>query len=72
MKFEDRESIPGFGHGYHLKDQFTDFKAKYSVSYRYPGKTKLFMWAITAYYDDQDKLKLMMAKDIFVHDPVNN
>jgi len=75
--FETKRGVPGLGHGYQYKDVLKDFSAAYLVRYGMPPKKPIFGLTITpgsertavSYYDENDRLKLMLVGNELVHMP---
>lgn len=68
-KFPDKEGYD-WGHGYQFYGYFDDFHPAYRVKYYHPSRVTKFSWLVTAYYDEQDKLMLLIVKDEIVHPEV--
>jgi len=71
--FKEREEIPGLGHGYNHQEAVKGIKAEYFISYNLLAKKPLFRITpgssrgATAYYDENDNLKILFVGGELVH-----
>lgn len=72
--FEERISSPGLGFGYNYKEILKNFTADYYVVYDLPSSVKHSITpasgrAATAFYDQENKLKLLFVHTELVFNP---